>query len=1271
MISPIFGSVITGVTSTTVSNYWFISSSFSETTASTTESLREIPFPNTFTVSNLYVQVQTAPGAGNSFTFTVVKNGVATALAVTISGTNNSGTDATDSIIFNAGDTISLQSTPGGTPTAPGNWYFNLTADSGSGNSYGCILGSNINGPSNVATNYTQLFGGNTATYDTTEANVECLIATAGTLSNMYVVLSASPGTSKSYAITVNQNGSGSALGPTISGANTTGSDTTDTISISAGDSVSIQTVPTGIPTSPRIGWGIQWNPTNNGESVYGFGNPVAPSTSVSNYEQVLGPGRGSYNATESLRPNVPGPYTITNFYVKIGTAPGGAANYAYTLRKNSGATALSVTVSGANTTGNITGQSVSFNQGDTLDLQVTPSSTPASTTGGVHTGFVIYIAPTGGANSLISFNPGQTWIRRFAANERHPYFITAATASIPATSTLQDDFKFDDGIDSYKWNNGGGGNIYVTNVGSEINHVLVLQSTLTSNYFDLTSINTYDLGGSYAFSQVYNAGNQAITSWEVYPVVIQDSIKSANQVWIRVSTGNVYAQQKINGVTTTQNSIAYSASTMQWFRIREQSGTTYWDYSADCVTWTNLASAANPMQYNTVQVTVQIGTWQNESSTTQAQIKNINVAPGSLQTTWSGYVWNRRVRLGASMYNHLFNQANISGPDSNGYLTLTITNPTGNNPYGAEIFTDNKNFGYGVYTFTIGTEVDNLDPNIVMGGAFLFDYQAPTSYNEIDIDEVRYYAGSPAQLLQSHAYAGPTFISNVGTVNAASQQTFRLIWGPDGMVFDAFVGPTASGTAYQSAYQTTHLPTPGNERIHINIWVQNVSNPSVVPQTSVVIQNFTYIPAQPTIGTSLPGPAWVRQFAKGERRTYLFSTPTVGGNVYSQIFTAMLSFTGSQTKQTNKGISGAASFSGSTTKATASGVLGTANLSFSGSQTKAITKGLPSATVSFTGAIAKQMGRPLAAALSSSGSITRSTAHHLTASVSFAGNIARNITRTAFTATLSFVGSITKGSAHFLTLTGSLSFVGASTRVVGKALSGAVSFNGGISRRTAKGLSASLSFVGSVTRSIRRGLAASVSFTGAAGRSIGKIVTGSLSFTGILPKSSHHNLSASVSMAGSSTKQTAKGMAASLTSSGKTTRTTKRALVGSLSSTGSVNRTTAKGMAASLSFAGAVSRIIAKGMSATVSTSGSLLSGIAHRMSLTGSLSFAGSISRSIAKSLTARMSFIGSVTSLLKSVIRPGTPTMLSQNDTTFTISQEDTSMTISNDDNSRTIL
>ena len=70
------------------------------------------------TLSKLIVDLDTAPGAGNSRTFTIRINEVDSALAVTISNTDTLSSEDIDTVAAAAGDRIELFQTQAGTPAA-------------------------------------------------------------------------------------------------------------------------------------------------------------------------------------------------------------------------------------------------------------------------------------------------------------------------------------------------------------------------------------------------------------------------------------------------------------------------------------------------------------------------------------------------------------------------------------------------------------------------------------------------------------------------------------------------------------------------------------------------------------------------------------------------------------------------------------------------------------------------------------------------------------------------------------------------------------------------------------------------------------------------------------------------------------------------------------------------------------------------------------------------------------------------------------------------
>jgi len=376
--------------STSVTNYMYLSNS-NLSTPSSTEAIRQLQMPTSGTIRNLYFSVDTAPGVGKSWTVVLRKNGANTGLTVTISDANTNATDSTHSMSFVAGDLLSLAITPSGTPTAFASHHWDMECNA-SGQP---IIGGNGNTPSTSSANFSVLQGGNPVTWTVTENKMKIICPTAGTLSNLYARLSGSPNTGTSYTLTVRVNGD-TVLATTISDTNTTNSNTTDTVSVAAGDALSMKVTPTSTPTARSVWWGLLFTPTNDGESIIGFGNPSLPSTSATNYEQgfFAGVNGANWDATEANVLGYIGPQTLKKAYFLLNTAPGGATSRAFTIRKNTSDTLLTATISGVSTTGNSTND-VTFARDDSFAIKSVPTSTPAAATDGLHGGFLVYNAPS------------------------------------------------------------------------------------------------------------------------------------------------------------------------------------------------------------------------------------------------------------------------------------------------------------------------------------------------------------------------------------------------------------------------------------------------------------------------------------------------------------------------------------------------------------------------------------------------------------------------------------------------------------------------------------------------------------------------------------------------------------------------------------------------------------------------------------------------------------------------------------------------------------
>jgi hypothetical protein len=452
---------------------------------------------------------------------------------------------------------------------------------------------------------------------------------------------------------------------------------------------------------------------------------------------------------------------------------------------------------------------------------------------------------------TVTGYHPAVFWkssflhtIGRMAGAGMQPLSINVSDSSTvtdipslswPLAETFQDNFDFG-GIDSGKWTSSGSG---IT-----IGTLLDVEITTNNDYQFINSINLYNLTGSYMYSQVTDAGNQSLASFEVYPVYL--TADSNNKLFVRISGNVVQPIKVVGGVTTNVGAgVAYNSTTMKYFRIREASGTTFWDYATDPTsTWTNITSAANPITVTSVTLEILVGTWNNENST--AKLDNVNTYPTQYQFSWKGLTWNQRIHAGSPTNHQGWLPTNITGPDGSDYLTFTLSNPGANYPFGGEIFSATRGFGYGIYTTVVGTRLDTMDHRIGWGGPFTFDFTQFPAYREIDIAEIRDYNSNPnIRILHSHVYdnaGSAAFIVDDQDITSDAVQTHRLIWTPTSLTFDTYSGTGTGGTLLFHTVQSTNLPTPNLERMHFNIWSNTgVASYQYVSPFSVVLRDFVF----------------------------------------------------------------------------------------------------------------------------------------------------------------------------------------------------------------------------------------------------------------------------------------------------------------------------------------------------------------------------------------------------------------------------------------------
>lgn len=363
--------------STTATQFWPLNG-FS-TTLGAADSLGNSIASAPGTIDNLYFHLTAAPGAGTSRTITIRKNNTDQALTCAVSNTNTTCTDTGNGHAFTvaAGDVLSWSSALSGTPSsATGSLSFTFVPTTPNDT----LVMARAPTTQTGSTAFASTNNGQISTWNTTEANRQNVVPDAGTISNLYLQVTAAAGAAKSYAYTVDKNTTAQALTTSITGAGsgagiTTANDTTHSFTVAKGDLIDYSAAPSGTPAANSSGLGIKFVSSTTGNfPMMANTNATADSSSASEFIVPMGDRGVSTESTAQAPATVA--FRITGISVQT-TDPGGTASRLFGVRVN-GSTIFSCTILHGTTACSATG-SAPLNIGDLLDTIDTPSGSPAT----------------------------------------------------------------------------------------------------------------------------------------------------------------------------------------------------------------------------------------------------------------------------------------------------------------------------------------------------------------------------------------------------------------------------------------------------------------------------------------------------------------------------------------------------------------------------------------------------------------------------------------------------------------------------------------------------------------------------------------------------------------------------------------------------------------------------------------------------------------------------------------------------------------------------
>jgi hypothetical protein len=207
-------------------------------------------------------------------------------------------------------------------------------------------------------------------------------------------------------------------------------------------------------------------------------------------------------------------------------------------------------------------------------------------------------------------------------------------------------------------------------------------------------------------------------------------------------------------------------------------------------------------------------------------------------KVTWNGVSW--QVKSSTSAVGpgpNYFSKANVWADGAGLHLRIARE---GTRWTTAEVIGP-ISYGYGVYTWTVASRLDQFDPNVVLG-LFTWSDKAPYAHRENDIEVAKWGNGADPMnaqfVVQPYDKAGHLQRFSTGGLARTIQ---RFEWRAGSVVFTS---TDSSGNVIASyAYTGSDVPKPGDERVRLNLWLFQGAAPMNGLPTEVVVESFVFTP--------------------------------------------------------------------------------------------------------------------------------------------------------------------------------------------------------------------------------------------------------------------------------------------------------------------------------------------------------------------------------------------------------------------------------------------
>ena len=209
-------------------------------------------------------------------------------------------------------------------------------------------------------------------------------------------------------------------------------------------------------------------------------------------------------------------------------------------------------------------------------------------------------------------------------------------------------------------------------------------------------------------------------------------------------------------------------------------------------------------------------------------------------RVTWSGGSWQVKTSNAAvGPGPNIFSKANVS-VDAGG-LHLRIAKDAQGRWTTSEVIAP-ASLGYGTYTFTVATRLDQLDSNVVLG-LFTWSDKPQYAHRELDFEAARWGSATDPTNAQFvvQPYDAANHLSRF-SLSSSVRTEQQFTWRAGEVTFLSRRLDTGA-TVATYVYRGADVPKPGDERVRLNLWLFGGNAPTNSQSVEIVVESFAFTP--------------------------------------------------------------------------------------------------------------------------------------------------------------------------------------------------------------------------------------------------------------------------------------------------------------------------------------------------------------------------------------------------------------------------------------------